>query len=934
MAADSALGMLAELAAMKAGAASTAMTWAGGDDSDEDDKKKKKKKAKKKKTTKKSTAKKSTNDKTEKASKPKKGKKGKRKSAAPVSITDELEEALGAPEEEEKTPEPPANLSEIEKRKFRLKYARKKLAKRKRQREEQKKHAMGGLGALLSSSSTAKEMKFGKEYIAKFMKELQSEQSLIHSKIVDVLQEEEEEEKAAKQRAKQEQQEEDLLSGLGLSADAASKRKKEQMSKEKSLYRKPGRVNVLSVADEVHFSETVEKKVQCADKEVMTDASMFENYLREEFGDDFKDRDGNQVDMNIKVVAGLVESQIKYGYPRELWEVESAESPSPSPTAQKIRRRKQVEDARKAKQMELKEQRKREREAEMQRRQNMAYMSRKDANQLIKNGEFLENFRKKTKWIERTLGINMEYMEMEDDGFGDDYDYDEEDEEELDEEKKEEEEDEVEEEEEEEANGMKPQKQQKQARGRKKGGKGKANLKQRQHIGSYLKFRKKFEARNLNGRAVGNIDFSQVNQDWFAASYFVSGHSHRFGTDSKGCIAIWNLMLPTYPEYTLSAQNMITSTYFHPTDAFFIFGSTMNGQILMWDLRQNSGKPMQRSNFSNGHSAPVFSMSFLPNIAQKQAEIAKKRGKVLTNLAKQNKSASSSDVQHVLSVSNDGKLCIWRTDQLSVKPVNQSILKPPDDQSTARQIELITTCFDFTYRDHANVVLGSDEGYLYKAEIFSQNSSSDQSLSIKESINAHYGPITAVNFFPIQYFGAHYNFKENVTGLYLTSSYDWTVKLWHNKIGTKIDMQSMKSSSLSSAATAAGHGTATATGSEHNVYNGPLAVFDQMTDYVYDVKWNTGGKPGVFACCDGEAQINLFDLTRDFRHPLLQTLRITDKKNVAATTLSWTRDGKYLACGDSNGAISFYNVHKSISRQTLRSCELLQSVANKYVVQV
>jgi len=354
------------------------------------------------------------------------------------------------------------------------------------------------------------------------------------------------------------------------------------------------------------------------------------------------------------------------------------------------------------------------------------------------------------------------------------------------------------------------------------------------------------------------------------------------------------------PEYSLTAQNQITTVHFHPTDPFFVFGSTMNGQILMWDVRNGKSKPMQRSNFAEGHSAPVFDMSFLPNIKLKQAEIAKQKG-----VQKQNK-METGNVHHILSVSNDGKLCIWRTDQLSVKP--QNVVDPAKDQqqqqNPTNQRQLITTCFDYSYRDHQNVILGSDEGYLYKAEIISSGGQNQKASTIKEAISAHFGPITNVEFFPINQYEKAFQFNEKVSGLYLTSSYDWTVKLWHNKFGTKLGKQQ----------------------------NGPFAVFDQMTDYVYDVKWNIGGKPGVFACCDGEGKINVFDLSEDFRHPVTKTpIKINKGANVAATTLSWSSDGKFLAGGDSDGTISFYNVHRTLMEHPLSSYEALQAQINRYI---
>merc|ERR1712154_47858 len=184
---------------------------------------------------------------------------------------------------------------------------------------------------------------------------------------------------------------------------------------------------------------------------------------------------------------------------------------------------------------------------------------------------------KKSKWIERTLGINMERLENIQNA----------------EEEKEEVYNDINNEESKEIT-VRPKK--------------------------YLRLRKKFSVSKLNGRAIGNVSFSESNRDWFAATYFSA--NSKYSTDSKkGCIGIWNFMLPQFPEYILNSNNMITSTHFHPTSPFLVFGSTINGQILMWDLRtSNNSKPIERSNFSNGHSAPVFTMSFLPNIKQKQAE--------------------------------------------------------------------------------------------------------------------------------------------------------------------------------------------------------------------------------------------------------------------------------------------------------------------------
>eukprot|EP01083_Nonionella_stella_P246307 855307_1 len=337
-AADSALDFLADLAAMKSGAKSTAF--------DGPIQQPKKRKGKKKRKTK------------ESSKSGKKGKKGKKR----VEVIEDIAE------EDEKTPEPPSNLTEIEKRKFKLKYARRKLERRKREREK----VRAAKALKLNNNNNNNNMEtntYGKSYIDKFMKQLETEQTLIKKKIIDAIKLEEEENKKKKA-------ENDLLSGLGLSREGYNK---SLDSFNKSLDRSPGRINNLSISDIlINHKYIISKKIETRNVMCQTQSKIFEDYLREEFIDDFNDNNGNPINMNIKIIAGLVESTLKFGYPRELWELESNNnmSSSPSPTAIKIRGKQQAQDERKRKIKEEQLRRKIEREVEKERRKNTPYMNR------------------------------------------------------------------------------------------------------------------------------------------------------------------------------------------------------------------------------------------------------------------------------------------------------------------------------------------------------------------------------------------------------------------------------------------------------------------------------------------------------------------------------------------------------------------------------
>ena len=116
---------------------------------------------------------------------------------------------------------------------------------------------------------------------------------------------------------------------------------------------------------------------------------------------------------------------------------------------------------------------------------------------------------------------------------------------------------------------------------------------------------------------------------------------------------------------------------------------------------------------------------------------------------------------------------------------------------------------------------------------------------------------------------------DSLNGLILTSSYDWTVKLW----------------------------------SPNN--KDSLRTFEHSDDYIYDVDWNPSN-PSIFATVNNDGAIDLFDLTRDLEQP------IAHKKinNLAQNKCKWNRDGSIIMSGDSAG-----NLHLSVLVERFRKID-------------
>ena len=120
-------------------------------------------------------------------------------------------------------------------------------------------------------------------------------------------------------------------------------------------------------------------------------------------------------------------------------------------------------------------------------------------------------------------------------------------------------------------------------------------------------------------------------------------------------------------------------------------------------------------------------------------------------------------LHNIVTVSTDGHLCVWGDNNLH-DPSSEIVLA-----NNKSKEEITTTAFDFEARDTGNILLASDEGVVYKARVYDKEGIYDQH-------QAHAAPITNLQFHP-----SHKHSASSYSDLYLTSSYDWTVRLWSNK---------------------------------------------------------------------------------------------------------------------------------------------------------
>ncbi|XP_052899841.1 cytoplasmic dynein 1 intermediate chain isoform X3 [Anopheles moucheti] len=338
-------------------------------------------------------------------------------------------------------------------------------------------------------------------------------------------------------------------------------------------------------------------------------------------------------------------------------------------------------------------------------------------------------------------------------------------------------------------------------------------------------------------RCVTSFDWSTHYPELMVASY----HSNEeTPNEPDGVVVVWNTKFKKQtPEEVFHCQSAVMSTCFAKFHPNLILGGTYSGQIVLWDNRVQKRTPIHRTPLSaNAHTQPVYCLSMV----------------------------GTQNAHNVISISSDGKLCSWSLDMLS-QP--QDVLELQHRQSKAISV----TCMAFPHNEVNNFVLGGEDGYVYSASRHGNRS------GIGETYEKHLGPVTGIS--------AHHNQSSPDFGhLFLTSSIDWTIKLW-----------SLKD-------------------------NKPLYSFEDNSDYVMDVAWSPI-HPALFAGVDGSGRLDLWNLNQDTEVP---TASITVDGQPALNRVSWTPSGLHVTVGDEAGRIYVYDVADNLANPRMDEWNKLNAV--------
>ena len=224
---------------------------------------------------------------------------------------------------------------------------------------------------------------------------------------------------------------------------------------------------------------------------------------------------------------------------------------------------------------------------------------------------------------------------------------------------------------------------------------------------------------------------------------YFSDNFYEQETKQQGCVCIFSLKNPSYPEYLCPSQVGVTCVDIHSEHPHMLATGMADGNVAVYNLQKSLSKPSYISTARNGkHQDIVWQVKW----------------------AKDNLDG----YLNFYSVSGDGrvtnwtivKTALWYTDTLNI--TFSKTLHNFSEEDTKTNLRDGGRCVAFNPNDDTMFLVGTDEGLIYKC-------TTEYSSRFLETYPAHNTPIYNIAWNPY------------VPSIFLTCAAEWMIKIWdHN----------------------------------------------------------------------------------------------------------------------------------------------------------
>jgi len=327
------------------------------------------------------------------------------------------------------------------------------------------------------------------------------------------------------------------------------------------------------------------------------------------------------------------------------------------------------------------------------------------------------------------------------------------------------------------------------------------------------------------------------------------------------------------PEYIFHAQSDILTAKFSPFHPNLIIGGAYSGQVLLWDTRAKSS-PIQKTPLTgSGHTHPVYSIDIV----------------------------GTQNANNIISASTDGVVCGWSVDMLSQPQEFLELTSPPPSKTD----DMAVTCIAFPQSDPTYFLAGTEEGSIYPCHRYDR-AGAKAGVDGRVKYASHAAPVMSLDFHPAKG-------QIDLGDLVLSSSVDWSVKLWKVRPPA-----------------ATGPSNTSTVGTSQEV----TPILDiAREDLVYDARWSPV-KPSVFALVDGAGSLEIWDINVDVEVPVQKVIPSENKRGAFAMTgglgymnrslnkLAWEKnEGRKVAVAGMDGVVTVFEVGNDLGGIETRSEE-------------